>query len=186
MLEAHTNKPPRGRAIKRCSESGSKPKASAESIKATENVFSIASNTAKRLRAGARRFLLTSVCSSIIPAPSGATGRSRRLPPKQQSLHGLHLSPNTKEQIARLEDDNHRLRHAADDLFVPQDTAADIARLLADRLARLTPTKAKEVIGLLPELYAEGSTETPHEKARLRSRKKRRTIEGFQRDLAAK
>jgi hypothetical protein len=97
-------------------------------------------------------------------------------------------SPVTKykEEVARLEDENHRLRRAADDLFLPQDTATDIARLLADRLARLTPTKAKQILDLLPELYATRAAETPYEQARPRSRKKRRTVEDFQRDLAAR
>jgi hypothetical protein len=60
------------------------------------------------------------------------------------------------------------------------------AWLLADRLARLTPTKAKQVIELLPELYAERAADFLYEKSRPRARKKRRTIEDFQRDLAAR
>jgi hypothetical protein len=91
-----------------------------------------------------------------------------------------------KEEIVRLEDENHRLRRAGDDLFQSQDTAADIARLLADRLLRLTPSKARQILTLLPELYAERSAETPYDKARPRTPKKRRTIEDFQRDLAAR
>jgi hypothetical protein len=97
-------------------------------------------------------------------------------------------SPITKykEEVARLEDENHRLRRNADDLFLPQDTAADIARVLVDHLTRLTPTKAKQIIQLLPGLYAERSAEVPYEKARRKPQKKRRTVEDFQRDLAAK
>jgi hypothetical protein len=92
-----------------------------------------------------------------------------------------------KEEVARLEDENRRLRRAGDDLFVAQDTATDIARLLADRLVRITPTKAKQVLELLPKLYAERSAETPHDKARPRAgKKKRRTVEDFQRDLRAR
>lgn len=89
-----------------------------------------------------------------------------------------------KQEVARLEDENHRLRRAGDDLFVAQDTATDIARLLADRLVRITPTKARQILELLPKLYAERSAETPHDKAR--PRKKRRTIEDFRRDVAAR
>jgi hypothetical protein len=91
-----------------------------------------------------------------------------------------------KDEIVRLEDENSRLRRAGDELFLPQDTAADIARLLADRLLRLTPSKARQILELLPELYAKRSAETPHDKARPRARTKRRTVEDFQRDLAAR
>jgi hypothetical protein len=99
-----------------------------------------------------------------------------------------HPSPATKykDEIARLEDENYRLRSVGDDLFLAQDTAVDIAQVLVDRLVRLTPTKAKQILELVPELYAKRSAETPYEKARSRTRKKRRTVEDFQRDLAAK
>jgi hypothetical protein len=91
-----------------------------------------------------------------------------------------------KDEIVRLEDENSRLRRAGDELFLPQDTAADIARLLADRLLRLTPSKARQILELLPDLYAKRSAETPHDKARPRAMTKRRTVEDFQRDLAAR
>jgi hypothetical protein len=91
-----------------------------------------------------------------------------------------------KDEIVRLEDENSRLRRAGDELFLPQDTAADIARLLADRLMRLTPSKARQILELLPELYDKRSAETPHDKARPRARTKLRTVEHFQRDLAAR
>lgn len=99
-----------------------------------------------------------------------------------------HPSPvaKYKGEITRLENENHALRRAGDDLFTATDAAIDIARLLADRLVRLTPTKAKQILELLPQLYVERSAETSHDKARPRSRKKRRTIEDFQRDLAAR
>jgi hypothetical protein len=98
------------------------------------------------------------------------------------------LSPiaKLKQEVIRLEDENVQLRRAGDDLFTTTDTAVDIARLLADRLARLTPTKAQQILNLLPELYASRSAETPYEQARPRSRKKRRTLEDFQRDRAAR
>jgi len=97
------------------------------------------------------------------------------------------LSPTAKykDEIARLENENHILRRAGDDLFTATDTAIDIAQLLADRLLRLTPSKARQILELLPELYAKRSAETPHDKARPRARTKRRTVEDFQRDLAA-
>jgi hypothetical protein len=97
-------------------------------------------------------------------------------------------SPVTKykDEIAHLENENHALRRARDDLFAATDAAIDIARLFADRLVRLTPTKAKQILELLPELYAERAAESLHDKARPRSRKKRRSIEDFQRDVAAK
>jgi hypothetical protein len=91
-----------------------------------------------------------------------------------------------KDEIARLENENHVLRRAGDDLFTAIDTAIDIARLLADRLLRVTPSKARQILELLPELYAERLAETPHDKARPRTRTKRRTAEDFQRDLAAR
>jgi hypothetical protein len=98
------------------------------------------------------------------------------------------VSPVTKykDEIARLENENHALHRAGDDLFAATDAAIDIARLFADRLVRLTPTKAKQILELLPELYAERAAESLHDKARPRSRKKRRSIEDFQRDVAAK
>ena len=55
---------------------------------------------------------------------------------------------------------------AGDDLFTATDTAIDIAQLLADRFLRLTPSKARQILELLPELYAERLAETPHDKAR--------------------
>jgi hypothetical protein len=85
-----------------------------------------------------------------------------------------------------LENENHVLRRAGDDLFTATDTAIDITRLLADRLLRVTPSKAKQILELLPELYAERLAETPHDKARPHKRTKRRTVEDFQRDLAAR
>ena len=91
-----------------------------------------------------------------------------------------------KDEIARLENENHLLRRAGDDLFTATDVAIDIARLLADRLVRLTPSKAKQILELLPQLYAKGSAETAHDKARPRARTKRQTVEDFQRDLAAR
>jgi hypothetical protein len=92
-----------------------------------------------------------------------------------------------KDEVARLEEENIQLRGAGDDLFTTTDTAIDIARLLATRLVRLTPSKAEQILKLLPELYAKCSSETPYDKARPRSRKKRPpTIEDFQRKLAAK
>jgi hypothetical protein len=93
-----------------------------------------------------------------------------------------------KDEIVRLEDENSRLRRAGDDLFTTTDAAIDIARVLADRLARLTPAKAKQVLERLPDLYAQRSAEAPYENARPRARKKkgRRTIEDFRRDLAAR
>jgi len=75
---------------------------------------------------------------------------------------------------------------AGDDLFTATDTAIDIAQLLADRFLRLTPSKARQILELLPELYAKRSAETPHNKARPRARTKHRTVEDFQRDLAAR
>jgi len=59
-----------------------------------------------------------------------------------------------KDTIVRLEEENTRLLRAGDDLFLPKDTAADIARLLADRLQRISPAKAAEILRLLPELYS--------------------------------
>jgi hypothetical protein len=91
-----------------------------------------------------------------------------------------------KDEIARLENENHILRRAGDDLFTATDTAIDIAQLLADRLVRLTPNKAKEILARLPDLYAKRSAETLHDKARPRVRRKRRTVEDFRCDLAAR
>jgi hypothetical protein len=96
-----------------------------------------------------------------------------------------------KDAIVRLEEENTRLRRAGDDLFLPQDTATDIARLLADRLLRVSPTKAAEILRLLPELYTkrirdldDGTVESAQAKARQPRREKRRAIEDFQCDLA--
>src|SRR5262249_58073755 len=47
------------------------------------------------------------------------------------------------------------------------DTAIDIAGLLADRLLRVTPSKARQILELLPELYAERLAETRSEERRV-------------------
>jgi hypothetical protein len=82
------------------------------------------------------------------------------------------LSPiaKYKEEVARLENENYILRRAGDDLFTAKDTAIDIAQLLAERLVRLTPSKAKEILAQLPTLYAQRAAEMLHAKARLRTR----------------
>src|SRR5262249_58835954 len=139
----------------------------------------IASSTAKRLRAGARRFPST---KRLLNHPSTVWRNWQRSTVAGNTTVAIRPSPvaKYKEEVARLEDENHRLRHAADDLFLPPDTPADIARLLTDRLMRLTPTKAKEILALLPELYAGRSAENSYEKAQPRARpKKRRTLEDF-------
>lgn len=103
------------------------------------------------------------------------------------------LSPISeyKQEIVRLEDENLQLRRAGDDLFCPQDTAADIARLIADRLLqRLSPAKVLAILEHLPRIVA-ARAELPHEPmpappTRRKQSKKRRTIEDFQRDIASR
>jgi hypothetical protein len=80
-----------------------------------------------------------------------------------------------KDEIARLENENHVLRRAGDDLFTATDTAIDIARLLADRLLRVTPSKARQILELLPELYAERLRRAASRSKRRRSRPRHRT-----------
>src|SRR5262249_29530684 len=79
-----------------------------------------------------------------------------------------HPSPiaKYKDEIARLKNETHVRRRAGDDLSTATDTAIDIARLLADRLLRVTPSKARQILELLPELYAERLAKPPHDKAR--------------------
>jgi hypothetical protein len=61
-----------------------------------------------------------------------------------------------KQKVILLEDELAALRRAGDDLFSSKDTAADIARLLADRLLQcITPDKARQVIARLPDIFAE-------------------------------
>jgi hypothetical protein len=79
-----------------------------------------------------------------------------------------------KDEIARLENENHVLRRAGDDLFTATDTAIDIARLLADRLLRVTPSKARQILELLPELYAERLRRAASRSKRRRSRPRHR------------
>ena len=100
------------------------------------------------------------------------------------------LSPvaRLKQSIATLEEENDHLRRAGDDLFSARDSAADIARLLADRLLqRLSADKARQVIGLLPDVIAErAELSRDLMKPPKQSRKHRRTVEDFRRDLTAK
>jgi hypothetical protein len=66
------------------------------------------------------------------------------------------LSPMAalKAEIVRLEEANDRLQRAGDDLFARKDSAADIARVLADRLLLLSPAKARQIIDMLPDVFA--------------------------------
>jgi hypothetical protein len=101
----------------------------------------------------------------------------------------VHLSSigKLKQEVIRLEDENLQLRRAGDDLFSSKDAAADIARLLADHLLqRLSPNKARQVIERLPDIFAEREdlTRDAMTAAPPTRRKKRRTVEEFQRDLA--
>jgi hypothetical protein len=102
------------------------------------------------------------------------------------------LSPiaKLKQEVMRLEDENLQLRRAGDDLFSSRDSAADIARLIADRLLqRLTPTKVHQVLEQLPQVVTERA-ELPREAVTAdppkRGKRQRRTIEDFQRGIAAK
>jgi hypothetical protein len=100
------------------------------------------------------------------------------------------LSPvaKLKQEVVRLEDENHQLRSAGDDLFSARDSAVDIARLIADRLLqRLSPDKVRRIVEELPQIVAERAeltrnamTATPP----ARRKKHRRTVEDLQRDLA--
>jgi hypothetical protein len=97
------------------------------------------------------------------------------------------LSPigKLKQEVVRLEDENLQLRRAGDDLFSSKDTAADIARLIADRLLqRLSPSKVQQVLDHLRQVVTERA-ELPREPMTLPTRrKKHRTIEDFQRGVA--
>ena len=66
-----------------------------------------------------------------------------------------------RQEVVRLEEENRKLRSAGDDLFSARDSAADITRLLADRLLRLSPTKVRQVVETLPQVVAERSKKRP-------------------------
>jgi hypothetical protein len=96
------------------------------------------------------------------------------------------LSPiaKLKQEVVRLEDENLQLRRAGDDLFSARDSAADIARLLADRLLqRLSPDKVQRIIEELPRIVAERG-DLPRDA--MKAKKRRRTLEDFQADVRAK
>jgi hypothetical protein len=103
------------------------------------------------------------------------------------------LSPisKLKQEVVRLEDENLQLRRAGDDLFSSRDSAADIARLIADRLLqRLSPTKVHQVLEQLSQVVTERA-ELPREPMSAEppkrgKKQRRRTIEDFQRNIAAK
>src|SRR5262245_20454288 len=101
------------------------------------------------------------------------------------------LSPiaKLKQEVVRLEDENLQLRRAGDDLFSSRDSAADIARLIADRLLqRLSPPKIRQVLEQLSQVVTERA-ELPREPMAAvarRGKKQRRTVEAFQREIAAK
>jgi hypothetical protein len=111
---------------------------------------------------------------------------------KATADRAAQISPisKLKQEIVRLEDENLQLRRAGDDLFSPLDSAADIARLIADRLLqRLSPPKVRQVLEQLSQVVTERA-ELPREpmtaEAPRRSKKPRRTVEAFQREIAAK
>jgi len=55
---------------------------------------------------------------------------------------------------AALQEENNRLHRAGNDFFNRSDTAADICRVVAYHLLRLTPSKRKAVLDELPEMVA--------------------------------
>jgi hypothetical protein len=101
------------------------------------------------------------------------------------------LSPvaKLKQEMMRLEEENFRFRRAGDDLFSGRDTAADIARLIADRLQQLSPTKVQQVLDHLRQVVSDRAA-LPREpmtpEPPKRNKKRRRTIEDFQGDVIAK
>jgi hypothetical protein len=102
------------------------------------------------------------------------------------------LSPiaKLKQELVRLEDENHQLRRAGDDLFSSRDSAADIARVIADRLLqRLSPPKVRQVLEQLSQVVTERAEllrEPMTAEAPKRGKKQRRTVEAFQREIADK
>jgi hypothetical protein len=111
---------------------------------------------------------------------------------KATAEKAARLSPvaKLKQVVAHLEDENLQLRRAGDDLFSPRDSAADIARLIADRLlTRLSPPKVRQVLEQLAQVVTERA-ELPREpmaaEPSKRGKKPRRTVEDFQRDVAAR
>ena len=99
-------------------------------------------------------------------------GLERKDVPKLRDEEPPHLTvngqpvgrPPTRSQKlaqanAQLQEDLERFRRAGDDLFSPSDSAADIARLLAARLLRVTPSKAGEVLKQLPLVYTQLTAE---------------------------
>jgi hypothetical protein len=111
---------------------------------------------------------------------AGRTAASET-PPKLSPIGRL------KQEVVRLEEQNFQLRRAGGDLFSQKDSAADIARLIADRLLQcLSPTKVRQILESLPKIIAERA-ELPCEPmtaaAPALRKKKRRTIEEFQRDV---
>jgi hypothetical protein len=100
----------------------------------------------------------------------------------------LSRTARLKQEVVRLEDENFQLRRGGDDLFSWKDTAADIARLIADRLLqRLSPNKVQRVLECLSKVVAERAEllrEPMKVEPSKRGKKRRRSI--VQRDIAAK
>jgi hypothetical protein len=123
--------------------------------------------------------------SSVWRNWQSATIASRATPSKKPPK----LSPigRLKQEVVRLEEENLQLRRAGDDLFSPKDSAADIARLIADRLLQcFSPTKVRHILESLPKIIAERA-ELPREPMTATTpalrKKKHRAIEEFQRDV---
>jgi hypothetical protein len=112
----------------------------------------------------------------------------RSLAPAADNAVGLSPVAQLKQTIARLENENYQLRSAGNDLFSAGDSAANIARLLADLLLqRLSPAKVRQIVGLLPDVIAErAKLQRDSMNSPTRSKKRRRTVEDFRRDLTAK
>ena len=77
-----------------------------------------------------------------------------------------HLA-KLRREVVRLKEENRLFRSAGDDLFSARNSVADITRLLADRLLRLSPMKVRQIVETLPQVVAELSKKRPVEHPRV-------------------
>src|SRR5947209_20463825 len=109
---------------------------------------------------------MATASSSIIPTRSFVSGRRRQTSPIQTKPRKYRRA-KLKESIARLDEENHRLKQeiarGGGDLWTPDDKPEHIARVMAEKLSPTKPEKvARAIIKMLKARSSnESESDTP-------------------------